>query len=60
MMQWIGNPPKEKINMSHLKKFFDKEGNLKYEIEYAKENISPEKWHPDVLSFFTNNLSWRN
>jgi len=60
MIDWIGNPSKEKINISPLKKFFDKEGKLKYAVEYLKENINPEKWHPEVLAFFTANLSWRS
>jgi serine/threonine protein kinase len=60
MIEWIGNPSREKINISPLKKFFDKEYKLKYAIDYVKEDINPEKWHPEVLSFFTLNLSWRN
>ncbi len=62
IIQWLGKPPKEKLKESVMKKYFDKESNLRFEIvnkeEHKKKEINQEKWDSDVLSFFYRLMSW--
>lgn len=67
VVKWIGNPTSEICSLlqsnKNKKEFFDKNGNINYNIDSIpndkeKEEIHIEKWHPDVLEFFRINLVW--
>jgi len=58
IIQWIGNPPLDKIKKSKFNKYFDKNGNLLYKSDYTKNEPNVDKWHPEVLSFFQKIISW--
>jgi len=67
IVKWIGNPTNEICSLlqsnKNKKEFFDKNGNINYNIDSIptnkeKEEIHIEKWHPDVLEFFRVNLVW--
>lgn len=69
--RWIGKPSDEILNLVSFNKskssknnYFDKDGNLTYNTDSIFDNDDDEnkidinKWHPDVLSFFKENLIW--
>jgi hypothetical protein len=48
----------EKIQKSPVRKYFDKDGNLKFKLTYQKPDLNKEKWDPMILDFFTTALKW--
>lgn len=60
IIETIGKPPMEKIQKSPVRKYFDKDGNMKFKLTYQKPDLNQEKWDPKILEFFTNALKWHS
>jgi len=64
IVHWIGTPDISKIKDPYLskvlKKYCNSDGSLKYTIEDRPQlELHPEKWDPEVLTFFKSCMTWR-
>ena len=56
IIDWIGLPDISRINK--YSKFFTDKGKLNYTHNYTKKELRPERWHPEVLTFFNQCMKW--